>query len=43
MDTNPTDLHEPSQQKMLNQDTATSHPKALGIHWDAQTDSFLCP
>ncbi len=40
MDTIPTDLHEPSQQKMLNQDTA-SHPKALGIHWDAQTDSFF--
>ncbi len=42
MDIIPTDLHELSQQKILNQDTATSHPKALGIHWDAQTDSYFC-
>ena len=34
------DLQEPSQQKALNQDIDSPHPKALGVHWNAKTDCF---
>ena len=40
LDAIPKDLNEPSQTKVLNQDTTTSHPKALGIYWDASNDVF---
>ena len=36
----PAELHEPSQIKTLNQDSTASHPKALGVFWDAHNDIF---
>ena len=35
LDAIPKDLHEPSQTKLLSDDSTTQHPKALGMYWDA--------
>ena len=42
LDAIPKDLHEPSQTKLLSDDSSTTqHPKALGMYWDASNDVFF--
>ena len=39
LDAIPKDLHEPSQTKLLSDNSSTTHhPKALGMYWDASND-----